>query len=208
MNKVDKILLDSGIKKKDRIAFVGLSSSAAYLFGFKRHIPGNPWDWNPILESPQGLSILYDNVLFLHKALCPTSMENLSFVKFIEDLNQVVLEEVLKIFLFGEKDELLLNFVDVESPPDFSEYNEHIELIFGKSPGFDNPIDNHTHEFNFHNISLHGNSQRPDLLLYDLMILDVLQKAYPECEFELVTNKFTAPRLMYYGNESHEKKLA
>jgi hypothetical protein len=206
---VKQLLRENGIIKKNRVGFVGLSSPTAYLYNFKKYAPNNPWDWNPILESPQGLSVLYDEVLFLHKALCPTSMISFPFVNFVEEeVNSSTLDKILKILFFKQNDETLLHFVDRETPFDFSSYNSHIDLIFGKYPSFDNPIDNHTHKFYLNNIEMHGDSQNPQLILYDLMILEELQKDYPHTEFELITNKFTTTRLMYQPNELKESRLA
>ncbi|MFC6040469.1 hypothetical protein ACFPYN_13660 [Paenisporosarcina macmurdoensis] len=52
---VKQILQAKGIIKKNRVGFVGLSSPTAYLFNFKKYVPNNEWNWNPILESPQGI---------------------------------------------------------------------------------------------------------------------------------------------------------
>lgn len=59
-----------------RVAFVGLSSPTAYFYDHKRkYLKKSSWQWTPILESPQGLATLFDEILFLHEALCPSTMK-------------------------------------------------------------------------------------------------------------------------------------
>ncbi|MCP2035481.1 hypothetical protein L1279_002492 [Planomicrobium sp. HSC-17F08] len=205
---IKKFIKDKGLIKTGRVAMVGLSSPVAYLYDFQRYFPDNPWDWNPILESPQGLSVLYDEIYFLHRALCPTSMINLPFVKFIEDMDKVTVNRILPLLSLENYEGPLLNFVDTKTPLDFSSYTSHINLIFGKIPSFDNPIDNHTRMFSLENVNINANSQNPHLILKDLLILEELQKSFPYLEFELITNKFTTTRLKYKPNELNERNLA
>ena len=45
------------------------------------------WDSpNPIIESPLGLMIFYDEILFLCRSICPENMRNLPYVKFVDEL--------------------------------------------------------------------------------------------------------------------------
>ena len=39
---------------------------------------------NPILESPMGLLILYDEIVFLCRSLCPDNMRALPYVKYVD----------------------------------------------------------------------------------------------------------------------------
>lgn len=41
---------------------------------------------NPIIESPLGVMILYDELIFLCKSVCPNNMRNLPYVKFVDEL--------------------------------------------------------------------------------------------------------------------------
>lgn len=198
-----------------RIAYVGLSSPTAYLFNFKQYVHENEFDWNPILESPQGLSVLYDEIWFLHRALCPFTMLNLPFVRFVSEREDILLDSIVRILFFKEEYygstndyKNLIPYVDLHSGPDFAEYSEHINKIFGHQPSRQFPIDNHSMRFQFLNVDVGGNSQKGELLLYDLLILGELQKRYPKYRYELVTNKFTTPRILYRPNEQAENQVA
>ena len=77
-----------------RRAYVGLSSPLAYdngnLFSVSDQVPPKyrfhynalPYP-NPLLESPYGLLLLYDEVWFLSRSLCPKNMHDLPYVKFV-----------------------------------------------------------------------------------------------------------------------------
>ncbi|MEH7504062.1 hypothetical protein V7152_18945 [Neobacillus drentensis] len=196
------------VRKKMRVAYVGLSSPTGYFYGIKDYIEDHAWGWNPILESPQGLSILYDEIWFLHKALCPASMLNLPYIKFLEDERETLIHKILKVVFLNQVDESIKNYVDTNSPADFTHFSSHIYRVFGNEPSLRYPVDNHSHEFHFCNAPIFGDSQRPDLLINDLMILEALEFEYPQIEFELVTNKFTTPRLEFKPIELYENQLA
>jgi hypothetical protein len=68
------------------VAYIGLSGPVCYDYKnrLNRKYP------NPILEGPLGLMILYDEVVFLHEALCPKSMRKLDFVKFLSDRKDII----------------------------------------------------------------------------------------------------------------------
>jgi hypothetical protein len=44
---------------------------------------------NPILEAPLGLMVLYDEVVFLNETICPKSMQDLDFIKFLSDREDI-----------------------------------------------------------------------------------------------------------------------
>lgn len=196
------------VRKKIRVAYVGLSSPTGYFYGIKDYIHNHQWGWNPILESPQGLSILYDEIWFLHQALCPASMLNQSYIKFLENERESLINRILKVVFLNEIDESIKSYVDLRSPADFTHFSSHINRIFGKGPNERFTVDNHSHEFRFCNAPIFGDSQRPNLLLHDLLIIEALESEYPHIEFELVTNKFTTPRLEFKPNDLYENQLA
>jgi hypothetical protein len=71
MGKVNKRLL------------IGASSPLGYFYGFDREkLHGKP---APILESPLSYSLLYDEIWFLNRKVCPHNMENLDFVHFVDE---------------------------------------------------------------------------------------------------------------------------
>ena len=69
-----------------RRACIGLSSPTAYFYDHKHeHLKKEPWEWNPILESPQGLITLFDELWFLSRVLCPVNLRREPYVKFLDD---------------------------------------------------------------------------------------------------------------------------
>lgn len=70
-----------------RIAVIGLSTPLCYDYKNPIKNPsGDIYDTpNPILESPFGLLLLYDEVWFLNRNLCPQNMWNLPYVKFMDE---------------------------------------------------------------------------------------------------------------------------
>lgn len=74
---------------KKRIAYVGLSYPI--MFDITKRLkswlsPGTPVETFPILESPWGLMLLYDELWFLCEDVCPVNMRKCEFVKFVTDL--------------------------------------------------------------------------------------------------------------------------
>ena len=75
---------------KKRIAYLGLS----YPIRFDTTIYTKSWmgyspflgDTFPIIESPWGLMLLYDELWFLCKDVCPHNMRECNFVKFVTDI--------------------------------------------------------------------------------------------------------------------------
>jgi len=74
-----------------RIAYVGLSTPVFY--DYKYPAPQSKADTrsspNPILDSPYRLLLLYDEIWFLTRSLCPNNMRTLSYVKFLDEENEV-----------------------------------------------------------------------------------------------------------------------
>ena len=69
-----------------RRAYIGLSSPTAYFYDHNQEFfKKEPWRWNPILESPQGLITLFDELWFLSRALCPVSLRKESYIKFMNE---------------------------------------------------------------------------------------------------------------------------
>jgi hypothetical protein len=70
-----------------RIAYVGLSTPLLYDFQYparktKADLSSSP---NPILDSPFGLMLLYDEIWVLCRSLCPENMRSLDYVKFLDE---------------------------------------------------------------------------------------------------------------------------
>jgi len=72
-----------------RRAFVGYSTPIGYDYSHKASkAPSDSEDSdspNPILDSPYGLMILFDEIVFACRSLCPENLRNAPFVRFLDE---------------------------------------------------------------------------------------------------------------------------
>ena len=69
--------------KTNKRLLIGASSPLGYFYGFDREAKyGKP---SPILESPFSYCLLYDEIWFLTRKVCPPDMEGLDFVHFVDE---------------------------------------------------------------------------------------------------------------------------
>ncbi|ENU93383.1 hypothetical protein F971_01431 [Acinetobacter vivianii] len=158
---------------------------------------------NPILDSPFGLLLFYDEIWFLCRSLCPENMRCLPYVHFVD-------EEIGVPASIGE-----LGWRELDILAKSEEWkdiinNRRARVTSQKNPfsdGFKNygvtwkaAIDNHTHGLQIGGITAYGNPTE-DRLLFDL----VLTKALKLYDLELITNTYTHPMLSKEENvSSHE----
>ncbi len=179
-----------------RKALIGLSSPTAYFYDSQQKYFKEEWRWNPILESPQGLITLFDELWFVTRSLCPVSLRKQEYVKFIDEDSTYSsnLFEILREFadnnfeVFLEKYFYLEDFIDFSSMygSQFGKYTEVVQSVFGQKPSAKLPIDNHSHSLGIPGFEFSGNSMRTDLFALDNVILDYL--SIPN--MELITNQF------------------
>jgi hypothetical protein len=62
-------------------AFIGASAPIAYCYNNEKEVD-RP---NPILDSPLGLFLFYDEIWFLNRKLCPYNMQGLPYVFFLDE---------------------------------------------------------------------------------------------------------------------------
>lgn len=182
-----------------RIAYIGLSSPTAYFYDHDQKYFKEEWRWNPILESPQGLITLFDEIWFLSRALCPISLRNEKYVKFIDEDSDYIplikfLAETQKSYgiegILNEQP-FIENIIDLNNPfstEQFKRYDKVIESVYGRQSGEAAPIDNHSHSINLCGSKLSGNSMSLDLLAFDIAFLN-------KCgvrNIELITNSFNS----------------
>ena len=183
-----------------RRAYIGLSSPTAYFYDHNQDFfKKEPWRWNPILESPQGLITLFDELWFLSRALCPVSLRKESYIKFLdEDSDYVPLIKALTEILNSKSLDGIVedcpnvdHFIDIKSDypsEQFKRYRQVIENVYGRQPDSHLPIDNHSHGLDLCGFNVSGNSMRLDLLAFDIAFL---RKAGIR-NIELVTNSFNS----------------
>lgn len=160
-----------------RKAFVGLSTPIGYNYrkGFEQKF-GKP---NPILDSPMGLFLFYDEIWFINRKTCPINCENLSYVKFLDeeyDLSKIQLEQ------FSWENVSIENNIQSESRERFwSAWESTLKINLGnKVKG----IDNHSRSIDYGKISFTPNPTALNLIIDDFIAT--------EFGLELITNSATS----------------
>ena len=171
-----------------RIAYVGLSTPLFYDYHFPAtkapsDLSSSP---NPILDSSFGIMLLFDEIWFLCRSLCPDNMRSLSYVKFmdeqdllppIEDIKFPDLYEAIK-----NNKELLAEYNDFHDV--FKTYDKSLKsvgYIWGRWP------DNHSHGLKLGNVIRSANSVRIENILFDIEVVTRLRNK----NVELITNRFS-----------------
>lgn len=188
-----------------RSAYVGLSTPL--LYDYKNPASKTESDLrtspNPILDSPFGLMLLYDEIWFLCRSLCPENMRDLEYVRFLDE------ERMLP-----DLSDLELSSMGATIPSDptmsrryqkvhrlFESYNELIEALginWGAGP------DNHTHSLRVGSLSVSANSVGLEHMLFDLEVVRRLNKP----SIELVANSFGQHWLEESNPQIREASLA
>lgn len=181
-----------------RIAYIGLSSPTAYFYDHDNKYFYDKWAWNPILESPQGLITLFDELWFLTRALCPCNLRGSKFVKFLDEDSYYfkVILPYLNEFRgveYEKKYPFLNDLIDFSSDfvtHQFKSYNKIIQEVFGTGPSRGLPIDNHSHGIDIGKLNFTGNSANKENLALDILISIELRLAGKNVE--LITNRFNS----------------
>ena len=129
---------------------IGVSSPVGYFYLRERE-KGRP---APILESPLSYCLLYDEVWFLSRRLCPYNMERLDFVHFVD-------EELLPQGL--PRDAIQEADAHEMGPFPWDTWNGVIEATTGRRWNYDN----HARGFKFGELALMPTPGRFDNLLVD-----------------------------------------
>ena len=160
-----------------RIAYIGLSYPL--LYDYKNQAPLTQNDLsdspNPIIESPLGLMILYDELWFLCESMCPFNMRNLSYVKFVDKMFPDLYFE--GVYSFRENIDLQLD--------------ESLGLSYGQivrslNLSKEYTVDTHTHGIQIGDVKTSANGGK-DNFIFDLYVFIALQERCTE-NIELVSN--------------------
>lgn len=166
-----------------RIGYVGLSTPIYYDYSnmaskAKSDTSDSP---NPILEGAFGALLLYDELWFLCRSLCPENMRHLDYVKFLDetgdapDVDQDWLPDPKGAFSSAALDDFY------ESKRDYQLVKRQANIYWNAS------ADNHTHRLIVGNQMLSGNPWSVKNVLFDFLLVEGLQK-----NVELITNSFTS----------------
>jgi hypothetical protein len=169
-----------------RRAFIGLSGPL--LYDYEVQADPTPADQvsspNPILDSPFGLLLLYDELWFLTRSLCPQNMRDLRYVRFVdEDGNLPRLADIeveTSARSVHEDPAAAQRYARVRRL--FEQYDAVLQTLhvdWGSGP------DNHTHTLRIGDIDTYANSVALESILFDLEVVRRLDE-----DVELVANSF------------------
>lgn len=167
-----------------RKAFIGSSSPILYDYAEKASkapsdLSSSP---NPILESPFGILLMFDEIYFLCRSFCPENMRNLPYVHFMD-------EEGLLPNLTDLNYDKIRSEVEAQKTAGILKYDNrptHIELLEEWGLDWVKRADNHTHGLKFGGIESGGNQD-----LHNLVFDQLVLKKIGDSEFELITNTLT-----------------
>lgn len=161
---------------KKRIAYIGISYPLLYDYKHQASKCSNDLSDspNPIIESPLGLMVFYDEILFLCKSLCPNNMRNLSYVKFVDELYPDFYFKGILESVYETKRSIKIN-------TNLS-YWDMVRLLNVEGWG----VDTHTHALKIGDAIISANANE-DKFLFDLYVFQALQNLYND-DIELITN--------------------
>ena len=166
-----------------RIGLVGLSSPVFYDYRHPASIAQSDLSSspNPVLEGAFGALLLYDELWFLCRSLCPENMRSISCVKFLDELGMLPEFNPDSLPEPGE-------MFDAASLNAFGEsFSAWDEVKKSVGVNWDAAIDNHTHGIQVGLAHLNGNSVNPKNIVYDLLLAERLHP-----RVELIGNSFSS----------------
>lgn len=161
---------------RKRTAYIGISYPLLYDYKHqaKRSLNDLLDSPNPIIESPLGLMIFYDEILFLCKSVCPNNMRDLPYVKFVDELYpNFYFSDILKCV------NEISNSITLNTK---LSYDDIVKSLNVQGWG----ADIHTHSLRIGDITIYANSNK-DKFLFDMYVFQALQQQYSE-DIELIAN--------------------
>lgn len=182
-----------------RIGYIGLSTPILYDYANRASrtdsdLRSSP---NPIVEGAFGAMLLFDELWFLSRSLCPQNMRNLNYVKFLDEMGKV--PDVEADFI-NNPTEIFTQEALTSWKMSKKKYEDtkNSTGIYWKAKA-----DNHTHEIKVDTAVLHGNSWLLNNVIYDMLTVERL----PE-NVELITNSFSSNLFKAESSSHHQLKLS
>jgi hypothetical protein len=151
-----------------RIGLIGVSSPLFYDWSGRAYIDEAP---NPILDSPFGLMLLYDELWFLTKDLCPRNLRGVSFVRILDE--ETALPDLSGLdygeLTHGYRDELRAMYEGFR--PSSASFQE---LVASMRMGWDARPDNHGRGLDLGGVATTGRAGTPENILFDLAVIERL----------------------------------
>ncbi len=179
-----------------RRAYIGLSTPIGY--DYRNSAPKAKADTfsspNPILDSPFGLLLLFDELLFLTRSLCPANMRGLPYVRFLDEerrLPKLTAAEVEQAAARGWSGDFAESL----------EMRPFREAIDSQGPLDEMNVDNHTHGLEIGPIQRQANADASSLAI-DMLVCARLA----DPTVELIANSRFQPQIethFYGANHAH-----
>lgn len=163
---------------KKRIAYIGLSYPLLYDYRNQASLTENDLtdSPNPIIESPLGLMILYDELWFLCESICPNNMRKLPYVRFVDKMFKDLYFEGAESLLNNRKFEMYYNCrLDFDTIIKFMNISRDIYTV-----------DNHSHGLKLGETTISGSSSIENFI-FDIYIVNALQEIVTE-QIEFISN--------------------
>ena len=173
-----------------RRAFVGLSTPIG--FDYENTATKTQSDHssspNPILDSPFGILLLFDEIIFLSRSLCPENMRSLPYVKFLDE--QGLVPDISSIDFNGVGTKFQEHWDALRNRGDHDKIVPFSEAIRNAGVTWRMGVDNHSHTLNIGPFMKVANADISNLV-FDIAICE--QLSYEN--IELVTNSRLQPIL-------------
>ena len=195
--------------KQKRKAYIGLSGPI--LYDYRNSASKTSSDTksspNPILESPFGLLLLYDEIYFLCRSLCPQNMRELKYVHFLDEEGLFPSDDDDEYFdslLNTVKNNYIYKDCNLKS-----NYNKGIrELKIEWGINWLKKSSDHSHKLNIQGLEdvpsfLVGCTDLPqltlDLIIYDKLMID---------DIDFITNSFTSLMINKHNEHLYKSSLS
>ena len=146
--------------------------------------------------------LLYDEILFLTRSLCPENLREAPFVRFLDE-SGLLPDELANIVVdhdgWSRNPELATRYTELRGRiDDYWAFVKRIGINWDAAP------DNHTHGLNIGGKMLRANSFHPELVAFDLEVVRLIGKP----NIEVVTNAFAQCWLSASENPFVKIKIA
>ncbi|CUH50695.1 hypothetical protein [Shimia marina] len=183
-------------------AYVGFSAPVGYDYEYpaEKTAQDTRSSPNPILVGVTGLLILFDEIWFPCRSICPQSMRSLDYVKFVnEEFDSLHLDDKQVAPLLEEMPQHIpLKELHPEG------YSRFMELHYGSGRP-----DNHTHALSVFGATL-GGDPSPRNLIRDMLLLDMISEDLTPV-FNGLTRKIPYPDEFLWqkrDDEDHSLRIA
>lgn len=189
-----------------RIGYVGLSTPLFYDFKSQgKPLPNERSAPNPILDGPWGIFLLFDEVWFLTRPLCPRNLREAGFVRFMDEEN-LLPEDLAGLHrrLRENRDQIIKNCYQQQQLDSYQNWStDYWQKVRKVGVTWDAAPDNHSHGVMVNGTALGPNSANLDNVIFDLALI----RSLGPHRLELITNTFTKALFFEDTHPQHQQEL-